>query len=198
MARRSAFFRSVAMIAATFILASCGDSSQPDESPLAPPQADLVSDALNLLAPPPASSYKLITEPALLGDLDISKLIGLTGGTISIQGITLTVPSGALSTPTLFTVLALPTNVVDGSFTAIVSNLLGLVTDVGGIGFKKPVTITMSYARATNVKDPSRLFIVYYDYANNRLVKLPSTVNTKTKTVSAQTDHFSKYGMAEN
>jgi hypothetical protein len=56
----------------------------------------------------------------------------------------------------------------------------------------------MSYARATNIKNPSRLVIVYYDYRLNKLVPLKTTVNTSTKTISAQVDHFSKYGMAEN
>ncbi len=201
MARRGAFLRSLAIFAVTFVLASC-DSPQPGDSPLAPsavqPQAGLISDALTLLKAPPASSYKLITEPALLGDLDLSKLIGINGGTISIAGITLTVPKGAITIPTLFTVAALPTGVIDASLTATTTNLLGLLTDVGSIGFKKPVTITMSYARATNVKDPSKLFLVYYDYSKNKLVPLKSTVDTRNRTVSAQVDHFSKYGMAEN
>ena len=200
MARRSAFIRSVVAIAATLMLASCADSAGPQPESVTPvqPQAGLISDALNLLKAPPPSEYKLITEPTLLGDLNLSKLIGLNGGTISVAGITLTVPKGAITVPTLFTVAALPTSVIDASLTATTTNLLGLVTDVGSIGFKKPVTITMSYARATNVKDPSKLFLVYYDYANNKLVKLPSVVDTKNKTVSAQVDHFSKYGMAEN
>ena len=200
MARRSAFIRSVVAIAATLILASCADSAGPESESVSPvqPQAGLISDALNLLKAPPPSEYTLITEPTLLGDLDLSKLIGLNGGTITVAGITLTVPKGAITVPTLFTVAALPTSVIDASLTATTTNLLGLVTDVGSIGFKKPVTITMSYARATNVKDPSKLFLVYYDYANNKLVKLPSVVDTRNKTVSAQVDHFSKYGMAEN
>ena len=198
MARRSAFIRSIVAIAATLILASCADSAGPENESPVQPQAGLISDALTLLKAPPPSEYTLITEPTLLGDLDLSKLIGLNGGSISVAGITLTVPKGAVTVPTLFTVAALPTSVIDASLTATTTNLLGLVTDVGSIGFKKPVTITMSYARATNVKDPSKLFLVYYDYANNKLVKLPSVVDTKSKTVSAQVDHFSKYGMAEN
>jgi hypothetical protein len=121
MARRSAFLRSIAAFAMVFVLASCDNSKPEGDSPVGPsatPQAGLITDALTLLAPPPPGPYKLVTEPTLLGSLDLSKLISLSGGTISVQGITLTVPSGALSVPTLFTVAALPTAVVDVSLTA--------------------------------------------------------------------------------
>jgi hypothetical protein len=112
-----------------------------------------------------------------------------------VAGITLTVPAGAVTVPTLFTVLALPTPVIDASLTALVPQLL---SGLNVTTFKKPVTITMSYSRATNVVDANRLVIVYYNYESNRLEALPSTVDLVNKTVSAQTTHFSKYGMASN
>jgi hypothetical protein len=68
--------------------------------------------------------------------------------------------------------------------------------DVGEQGFEKPVTITLSYDKL-NVRDPSKLFILRYN-ENGQHEKLPSVVNTRAKTVSAQLDHFSKYAMASN
>ena len=207
MARRSAFFRSIAVVAALFVVASCDQARPGNESPLAPstetvPQSGLVGDLLSpvtdLLRPPPPGPFTLITEEPRIGDLDLTKLITVSGGVVSVAGITIDVPAGAVTAPTLFTVLALPTPTIDASLTALVPQLFGRVLNIGEIGFRKPVTITMSYARATNVVDPSKLVIVYYNYDENKLEALPSTVDTVRKTVSAQTDHFSKYGMASN
>jgi len=205
MARRSAFFRSIAILSTIFMVASC-DRATDRESPLAPPSApqavpqqgligDVVAPLAELLKPPPPGPFTLITEEPLLGDLSLSKLLGIGGGTITVAGITLDVPAGAVSVPTLFTVLALPTPVIDVSLTALVPQLL---SGLNITTFKKPVTITMSYARATNVSDASKLVIVYYNYYSNKLEALPSTVDLEKKTVSAQTTHFSKYGMASN
>ncbi len=203
MARRSAFFRSVAMLAAVFVVASC-DHTADRESPLAPvtpvaPQAGVIGDIVSdLLLPPPPGPFTLITEAPRSGTLLLTKLLGVGGGTISVAGVTLDVPSGAVTGPTLFTVFALPTPVIDASLTAVVPQWLGRVLDIGALGFNKPVTVTMSYAHANNVVDPSKLVIVYYNYDENKLEALPSTVDTVRKTVSAQTRHFSKYGMASN
>ena len=202
MARRSAFFRSIAIISTIFMVASC-DQAADRESPLAPPSAEpqaglignVVAPLAELLKPPPPGPFTLITEEPLLGDLSLSRLLSVNGGTISVAGITLDVPAGAVSVPTLFTVLALPTSVVDVSLTALVPQLL---SSLNVTMFKKPVTITMSYARATNVTDARKLVIVYYNYDQNRLEALPSTVDLDRKTVSAKTTHFSKYGMASN
>jgi hypothetical protein len=206
MARRSAFFRSIAVVAALFVAASC--DQRPGESPLAPPSSeavpqsglvgDLLSPVTDLLRPPPPGPFTLITEEPRVGDLDLTKLITVSGGVVSVAGITVDVPAGAVTVPTLFTVVALPTAVIDADLTALVPQLFGRVLNIGELGFRKPVTITMSYARATNVVDPSKLVIVYYNYEQNKLEALPSTVDTVRKTVSAQTDHFSKYGMASN
>jgi hypothetical protein len=203
MARRGAFLRSVAMLAAVFVVASC-DHTADRESPLAPvtpaaPQAGVVGDLLSdILRPPPPGPFTLITETPHSGPFQLTRLLNISGGTISVAGITVDVPAGAVTVPTLFTVFALPTPVIDASLTAVIPQWLGRVLDIGERGFNKPVTITMSYAQATNVVDPSKLVIVYYNYDENRLEALPSTVDTVRKTVSARTRHFSKYGMASN
>ena len=47
------------------------------------------------------------------------------------------------------------------NLTATVTDILGNVLNVGGNGFKKPVTLTLSYARSPDALDPSHLVIVY-------------------------------------
>jgi hypothetical protein len=144
--------------------------------------------------------YTLIRETLPIGlDLSTSSLIGASGGSISIAGHKLTIPKGAVSSPTLFT-MTLPANgYVEVELTAIVTDILGNVIDVGLSGFNKPVKLALTYARATNVTDPSKLFIAWMpDDNHDRHVPLPSDVNTKKKLVTAEVSHFSKYCMASD
>ena len=189
MSRNLKFFRSFALVAALFTLTSCDRSDSPSDSPLAPPSADL----LGLFQQ--NYSFTLINESVLPPlDLRASELIGLAGGSVTLMGHTLTVPAGAVSVPTLFTLVALPTPNIDVDASASVTGLLGQVLDVGSFGFKKPVTLTLTYSRATNVTNPNKLFIVYF--GANGAERLASTVNSTAKTVSTKLNHFSKYGMA--
>ena len=102
-----------------------------------------------------------------------------------------------MTIPTLFTLVALPTPEVDVLATATITDVLGKVVDVGELGFKRPVTLTLTYYRATNVDDPKRLVIVYFR-PNGKLEVLDSNVDYKRYTVTAKLKHFSKYGMASN
>src|SRR5690606_11105780 len=107
----------------------------------------------------------------------------------------LLVPPGAVSQPTLFSLVVLPTGYVEVELGAVVNSLLGLVFDVGEQGFLKPVPVTLSYSGATNVSDPSGLQIARVNsllgYRN--LEALPSTVDPQAQTVTAHLDHFSRY-----
>jgi hypothetical protein len=76
-----------------------------------------------------------------------------------------------------------------------VTDLLGNILNTGGT-FKKPVTLTLSYARTPDNVDPSHLTIVYIN--GTQMVGQASTVNTTNKTVTATLYHFSKYAMASN
>ena len=191
MARRSAFLRSLYVLATAVSLASCERATE--LSAPSTPSADLLGGLLTQ----PSYSFKLITESVIPPiDTRASALIGIGGGTVTLMGHTLSVPSGAVSVPTLFTVIALPNSYVDVELTATVTGLLGQIVDVGIFGFKKPVTLTMTYSRATNVTYPSRLFIAYA--GANGLERQASTVDTSKKTVSAKLYHFSKYMMCED
>ena len=126
--------------------------------------------------------------------LSLSRIIGLLGGTLSVANHTVAVPFGAVTVPTLFTLRHANNGYVEVDATATITDLLGKILDIGGLGFRKPVTMTLSYARATNVSDPSRLKIVRLK-ADGQHEIMPSTVNLWKKTVSAQLDHFSRYAL---
>ena len=123
--------------------------------------------------------------------------IGLLGGSISVANHTVSVPLGAVTLPTLFSLTHANNGYVEIDARATVTDLLGRILDVGGLGFKKPVTMTLTYARATNVTDPTRLKIVRL-MPNGQHEVLPTTVNTYNKTISAKLDHFSRYAMVSD
>lgn len=145
-----------------------------------------------------STSYYRITEllPDPVPVLQLSQVVGLLGGEITVAGHKLTVPAGAVSTPTLFTVRAMNNGYIELELNAVVDGLLGIV-NVGESGFKKPVTVTMTYARATNVTDPQRLKVMRLNN-NGRHEILPTTVSANGLTVSAKLDHFSRYAMVSD
>lgn len=159
------------------------------------------AEILGLLGGGTSSGYTLLRDPLLPGlvnSISTSALIDLNGGSITLLGHTLTVPAGAVSKPTLFTLTVLPTGYVEVNLTATLSSVLGLVLNVGEDGFDKPVPVTLSYARATNVKDPSKLTIVHLKglLGYRQIEAVPSRVDTAGKTVTADLEHFSRYSIA--
>jgi len=147
------------------------------------------------------AQYTLVREPLLSPVsqiLSTSGLIGINGGSITLLGHTLTVPSGAVTQPTLFVLSILPTGYVEVELEASVSSLLGTVLNVGGQGFLKPVPVTLTYSRATNVSDPRKLKIVHLKglLGYKEMVVLPTRVDLEKKTVTADLEHFSRYAIA--
>lgn len=61
--------------------------------------------------------------------------------------------------------------------------------------FQEPVTVTLSYDPAKLTVPESTLAIHYYDEALGQWVALPSVVDTVNHTVSAQTTHFTVFGV---
>lgn len=180
--------------------AARADSASPAE------QAELTPlDASQILA----QGYTLIEEPAvapvrtLFGWLvqtvqaTLAKLIGLDGGVLSLLGHVLAVPQGAVSEPTIFSMTVLQQGYVEVDLTATPKSLLGRLffwRKPEPVQFNVPVAISLSYARATNVTDPSRLKIMRLN-PDGRHEIMPSTVNPVTKMVTAELDHFSRYCM---
>ena len=173
--------RPVGLVAVALLAGSCDQASAPRDLPLSPSFSQ-------------QSGFKLVKEklPRHVG-LEASQLIGLSGGSVSLLGHTLTVPAGAVTVPTLFTMTVLPSAHIDVELSATVTDLLGRIIDVGQSGFSIPITLSLTYSRATNVNDPADLFLVYIN--GSTLTRLPSTVDQATQTVSTQLNHFSAYGM---
>lgn len=154
---------------------------------------------LGLLGAP--QGYTPLKDPLLPGitkSLSTGTLIGVDGGQVSLLGHTVVVPAGAVSTPTLFTITVLPTGYVEVDLSATISSALGTVLDVGGKGFLKPVPVQLTYSRATNVGDPTRLRVLRINslvgYGKFEVMK--TEVDADSKTVSTSLDHFSRYIVA--
>jgi hypothetical protein len=74
---------------------------------------------------------------------------------------------------------------------------LDLLTWVNaGSGFAIPVQLSLSYAR-TDVDDPEDLVIVHILRDGTR-IPLPSAVDKSRKLVTAELEHFSRYGLCTN
>jgi hypothetical protein len=126
----------------------------------------------------------------------VSSIFGILGGVLSLDGHGIAVPRGAVLRPTLFTMETVSGPVIDVDLNAFQSNLLNRVLSRLGL-FNHPVRLDLSYAGATNVVDPSRLVIVRL-HEDGTYEVLPTRVDLRRRTVSADLDHFSKYAMASN
>ncbi len=195
-----------ALALAAFIVVGTSSCSQdviaPEPQPT-PTETELLGlgGLLNGLlggGPSQIGEYTLVKERlALPLDLDLSKIIGINGGSLSLLGHTITVPAGAVDRPVLFTLIVARPGYVEVELDATISGLFGRIIDVGGNGFDEPVDLTLSYSRATNVDDPSRL-VILRRLPGGAIEEMPSTVDTQRKTVTAQLDHFSRYCLAAN
>lgn len=147
-----------------------------------------------------AGQYTLIQEPTRrvgLLELLLSTLLGSNGGLLSLLGHSIAVPAGAVDGPALFSIEVENEGIVEVDLSATRISLLGGLIDIGAQGFDRPVTLTLSYARATNVEDPDDL-VILRRLPGGGFEELPTTVNKWNKTVSAKLEHFSGYCMAAN
>jgi hypothetical protein len=166
------------------------------------PSAEIDPLLGGLLGGTPPAGYTLVKDPILslsgiTTSVKTSAIIGFNGGSISLLGHTLTVPVGAVTSPTIFVMTVLPTGYVEVDLLATVNTLLG-VLDVGSKGFAKPVPVTLTYSRATNVGTRTNLKVLriksLLGYGTYEV--MPSTVDTYNKNVTAPLDHFSRYTLA--
>ena len=140
----------------------------------------------------------LLSVGSITDAVSEGQLIGFAGGSVSLLGHTLTVPAGAVTKPTLFLLTVLPTGKVEVDLLATITTLFGVV-DVGSRGFAKPVPVTLTYSRSTNVGEHgSELKVLriksLLGYGNYEV--MPSTVDTTNRKVTAALDHFSRYSLA--
>ena len=119
------------------LLSAC--SSEPTSAPAAPiaaptsaPNADLLGSVTGLVDKTVSFVAGVQRNVPLATPITVTKTIGSAGGTLSIlaAGVTVTVPSGALSTPTVITMTARAGSLVAYDFAP------------HGITFAKPLVFT--------------------------------------------------------
>jgi hypothetical protein len=137
--------------------------------------------------------------PPVIGPAVASMMVDSAGGTLAVTdpssplvGTQVTVPAGALSSPTMISIAqvsgaGIPANVVVARF------------GPSGIVFSNPVTVTLPYSAqylaANAISDPATLKIVAFNrnFANETLRTIAQDTNQNT--VTAQTAHFSDFGV---
>lgn len=167
-------------------LGSCGPGNDHrSELPLEPARTELTGET--------AESITLV-EGAVTELDPASAVIGVEGGSLSLAGHTLVVPTGAVSQPTLFTMAPLANGLIEVDLGAVRTTGHGELVDVGEEGFPpgRRVRLTLSYAGATGVDDPRRLLVVHRR-DDGVLVPLDSRVDEASRTVAVELEHFSRY-----
>jgi len=111
-----------------------------------------------------------------------TKVVGTAGGTISVGTHKLVIPAGALRK----------------NYTIRAQQVRGRVNSVRfhpeGLTFARPAKLTLSYANCSPLMVPKR--VVYTDELLRILELLPSVDNIRTKTVTGDIRHFSRYAVA--
>jgi hypothetical protein len=136
--------------------------------------------------------YHIVQSSSDDGFLGLSNILGILGGVLKVGDHKLTVPSGAVLSPTLFTMLVPNTGNIEVHLSALQINLLGII-DIGGKGFAKPVALSLSYKDAIGVTDPSHLHIAELKADGTLGTVLPVTIDTYHQTITGQLPHFSKW-----
>lgn len=161
-----------ALCAAAATLASCADGAG---TLTAPEAASLATST----GPTPLECPTAVTRST-------TGTIGLLGGVLELDGHRVVIPADAVLVPTEFT-LTVPA----GNYVKI---------DVKAAGeehfqFRKPVSLTLSYARCTRTNiDRETLRIYYVDSQTNAFLEdMGGTDDKAGRKVSTGTDHFSGY-----
>ncbi|MES0488980.1 MAG: DUF4382 domain-containing protein [Leptospirales bacterium] len=121
-----------------------------------------------------------------------------SGGNVSLIGeAELSIPAGALNVDASIEIVPMGASKTQ-SFSSgqILSNTYDMLPD--GTQFNQDITITLNYNPAEVQalgSDENLLEIAYFDTARNEWVAIGGVVNTTTKTVSAQVDHFTLFGV---
>jgi hypothetical protein len=189
--------RRLASLALTLVVVSCSSDRTTAPASLSAPTAGRSGDLLGGLLGTVTNTLGLTsvnglqrTTP-LASPITVAKTIGSTGGTLSIPqaGVTVTIPAGALSAPTLITMTARSGSLVAYDFAP------------HGITFAKPLGFSQSL-NGTNATILSAPFLQLAYYTDGSLLGattglvselLSGTVNLLTWTFTSNIKHFSGY-----
>jgi hypothetical protein len=139
----------------------------------------------------PSAAQKVQREHGQPIGTATKQTIGTAGGSITAAdgGLVLTIPAGAVETPLEFSIQPVENKLETGS------KAYRLLPE--GTVFKKPVTLTYTYASAgISTEEAAYLFMVYQDAAGYYHQAKNLQHSAITKTLVVQTNHFSDWTFA--
>ncbi|PZR25801.1 MAG: hypothetical protein DI535_16630 [Citrobacter freundii] len=138
---------------------------------------------------PPVEKIK--TEKGSPAGNAISKTIGASGGSLtSADGkITVSVPAGAVSANTVFSIQPITTTLT-GNESRPTFRLLP-----EGVNFIKKINLTFHYDEKELLGSRDDLLSVCYQTEDGYWKAVPSSLNKANKTISVETEHFSDWTM---
>lgn len=118
-----------------------------------------------------------------------SAIVGLLGGVIKLGGTSITVPSGALTAPTLLQVTVPASRYMEIDVTAV-----GFTSFL----FQQPVSVTIDYSRCTrNDIDQKTLHVWHIDPVTKQLLEdMGGTDDKASRQITFSTGHLSGYAVA--
>jgi hypothetical protein len=136
----------------------------------------------NLLGPQNDSLFVCAADSVVAAD---TATIGVLGGTLAFGPNRLTIPPGALLTPTTITA----STPADGHLSAVLQPT--------GLRFILPATLSLGYSQC-NPQPSNSLSVVYLNGPLGEILQwLPSILHLDSQTVTALIGHFSVYAAAE-
>lgn len=180
-----------ALTAALLIAFTAACSDNAPTAPAQAPELSLIGDLTGTLTGVVGGVLKPVTGLLKCDVRETStatRVIGREGGVIKVGPHTLIIPRDALTSNETITATAPKGDVVAVEF------------QPHGLKFARPTVLTMSYQECGLVKTLLKRLnprIVYVDENRNILETLISLPDLLRQTVTAKTDHFSSYMVAE-
>ncbi len=118
------------------------------------------------------------------------KISALTGGKIEADGVSLSIPAGALTEDSTVTISASTATQDETGSLKLVSNVYDFECDAS---FSSSVTVTISYSESDIPEGVNEEDLAIYTYQNGEWVNVGGVVDTEANTITVELSHFSMY-----
>jgi hypothetical protein len=172
-----------AAVLAAVLVAACGGDSLTDPSSPRPSR--------RLLRGAELAAVTLVSCPASESELDALGIVGVWGGEIEGDEITVQVPSAAVDEITGITVHMPASPYLEVNFNA---------NGYEHYTFDVPITVSIDYSRCPDsaIQSHAALRVVYLDDATRQPIEdMGGIVDSVARTITFQTRHFSSYAVSE-